>query len=59
MKPRKKLLILTFIFSLCVGNFIRISNHNSVRAVEFLSIFALGVVAAIFYREINEALKNR
>lgn len=59
MKSRKKLIILALLFIVAIGNYNRISGENSVRTVEFLSIFALGAITALFLREIIAAIKNR
>ena len=59
MKSRRRLIVFTLLFSVCIGNYSRIANHDAIRNVVFLSIFALGVVSALFLSEIIDAIKNR
>ncbi|MBY0488069.1 MAG: hypothetical protein K2P85_12915 [Flavobacteriaceae bacterium] len=59
MKTRKKLIILALLFIIAIGNYNRIAGVENVRAVAFLSIFALGAISSIFLREIIAAIKNR
>jgi len=58
MKTNKKVLILAILFLISVVNFSRIGNFESIRTVEFLSIFALGAITALLVREIIATLKN-
>jgi len=59
MKSRKKLIILALLFIIAIGNYNRIAGVEDVRAVGFLSIFALGAISAIFICEIIATIKNR
>ena len=59
MEPRKKLLLLGFMFILITGNFGRIIGKNDVKTIVFLSIFAFGAISALFIRAAIEALKKR
>lgn len=52
MKTNKKLIILTLLLIITIGNYTRIGNFESIRSVEFLSIFALGAITSLFLREI-------
>ncbi len=58
MKTNKKVLILAILFLISIVNFSRIGNFESIRTVEFLSIFALGAITALLVREIIATLKN-
>ena len=52
MKTNKKLIILALLLIITIGNYTRIGNFESIRSVEFLSIFALGAITSLFLREI-------
>ncbi|WP_298118922.1 hypothetical protein [Flavobacterium sp.] len=52
MKTNQKLIILALLFIITLGNYSRIGNFESIRTVEFLSIFALGAITSLFLREI-------
>ena len=58
MRTRKKLIILAVLLILTIVNYTMISNSGGIRNVEFLSIFAIGAVSAIFICEIISAIKN-
>ena len=58
MKTNKKVLILAILFLISIVNFSRIGNFESIRTVEFLSIFALGAITALLVREIIATSKN-
>ena len=58
MKTNKKMLILAILFIVSLINFSRIGNFESIRTVEFLSIFALGAICALLIREIIATLKT-
>lgn len=57
MESRRKRIILVLLFIIAIGNYSR--NTSEVKAVVFLSIFALGAITALLVREIIIALKNR
>lgn len=59
MKSRKKLILLAILFIISIGSFSRNTNTIDIRSVDFLSIFAVGAISALFLREIIQALKNR
>jgi hypothetical protein len=58
MKTNKKVLILAILFLISIVNFSRIGNFESIRTVEFLSIFVLGAITALLVREIIATSKN-
>lgn len=57
MESRRKRIILVLLFIIAIGNYSR--NTSEVKAVVFLSIFALGAITALLVREIIIALKNK
>ncbi len=58
MKPRNRKIIIAVLLMLSFGNYARIKGTEDIRAVEFLSIFAIGALTALLIREIF-AKENR
>ena len=57
---KKSLAVLGGALALALGNYWRIASagDSNVRAVELLSILALGAILALFLREVIEALRT-
>lgn len=57
---KNKGIIFTVIFLIIsIGNYFRIISDGSIRTVEFISIFAIGVLAGIFLIQIIKVIKDR
>jgi len=53
-------IIFTVIFLIIsIGNYFRIISDGSIRTVEFISIFAVGVLAGILLIQIIKVIKDR
>ena len=60
MKNRKKSIVLiSFCLLLSCLNYSRIEGMDNIRAIEFISIFAIGALSSLLIREIVIVLKNR
>jgi len=60
MEPRKRrriFLALLFLFS--VLNFNRMDGNENIKTVQFLSIFAMGILFGLLMKEIVEAIKKK
>ena len=58
MDIKRRKILLTVLLLLSFGNYARIKGTENIRAVEFLSIFVIGALAALLLREIF-AKENR
>ncbi len=59
MKTRNRILFLAIILMLSVVNYSRIKGVETLRTIEFLSIFTIGVFSGLLIREIVFAIKNK
>ena len=57
MENRKRIIIAVLLM-LSIGNFIRIQGTENIRVIEFLSIFTIGFLSALLFREIVMMLKK-
>ena len=58
MNNQKRTIVLAVLLLLSITNFYRIKGIDSIRSVEFLSIFAIGGLSALLARLIIERFKN-
>lgn len=58
MKNRK-IIILSVLLALSVGNFFRTNNTTTIRTVDFLSIFAIGAITGLLIHEIAATVSNK
>ena len=57
---KNKGIVITVVFLIVsIGNYFRIISDGSIRTVEFLSIFAIGVLAGVLLTQIIVKLKNK
>ena len=49
---RKTIVILMVVLVLSIGNYFRLFSGSTIRTVEFLSIFAIGLVAGILLNKL-------
>ncbi len=59
MKSKRRLPFLAFLFILSTVNFNRIQGNENIRTIQFLSIFVMGMLAALLIRETITAIKNK
>ena len=52
MNTKRRKIIITLMLLLSFGNYARIKGTEDIRAIEFLSIFAIGALSALLIREI-------
>lgn len=50
--------LLAIMFMLSLGTLARIKGNESIRNIQFLSIFSIGAISALLIREIAEKLRN-
>jgi hypothetical protein len=59
MEPKRRRILICVVLLLSIGNYSRIQGTEHIRAIEFVSIFAMGAMAGLLLREIATALKNK
>ncbi|MGV8993480.1 MAG: hypothetical protein ACOH1O_05210 [Flavobacterium sp.] len=58
MKNRA-LLITVILLIGSIGNYFRIISDNNIRTVEFLSIFAIGILTGVLFTQIVKMIKYK
>ena len=53
----KTIIIITILLIIAIGNYFRIISEGSVRTVEFLSIFTIGVLAGVLLTHVINMVK--
>lgn len=56
---KRKLISLTVLLILAIGNYARSYAHENIRAVAFVSIFAIGVLAGALINEVIRTIRNK
>ena len=51
METKKRKILLAVLLIISVGNYFRIVGNENVRDIQFLSIFAIGAIAALLVKE--------
>ena len=59
MKQRRPLLVITVFLVLAVGNFTRLQGTENIRAIQFLSIFVIGMLSGILIRELITLVRSK
>jgi len=60
MEPkRSRRIFLAILFLFSVLNFNRIEGNENIRTVQFLAIFAMGILFGLLIREIVESYRNK
>ncbi|MDN3676593.1 hypothetical protein QWY90_04635 [Flavobacterium paronense] len=59
MKQNRRRIILAVLFILSVGNFSRIQGNENIRTIQFLAIFAMGILFGLLVKEIIERIRNK
>lgn len=52
MNAKRRKIIIAIMLLISFGNYTRIKGTENIRAVEFLSIFAIGALSALLLREV-------
>lgn len=55
MENRKRRILLAVLLLISLGNYFRIVGNENVRSVQFLSIFAIGAIAALLLKELKNS----
>ena len=56
MEKRNRIIIAVLLM-ISIGNYFRIQGTENIRVIEFLSIFTIGFLSALLFREIKAMLK--
>lgn len=56
---KRTIFVTAILLIISLGNYFRIVSDGSVRAVEFLSIFATGALAGVLFTQIIATLKDK
>ncbi|WP_333601075.1 hypothetical protein [Flavobacterium sp.] len=59
MEPKRRRIFLAVMLILSIGNFNRIDGNENIRTIQFLSIFAIGILFGLLVRELVEAYKTK
>jgi hypothetical protein len=57
---KNKVILFTAVFLIIsIGNYFRIVSDGSIRAVEFVSIFAIGVLSGVLLTQVVKTFKDK
>jgi len=59
MEPKRRRILIALLLVLSIGNYTRIIGTENIRTVEFLSIFAIGMLSGLLLREVISSFKNK
>jgi hypothetical protein len=59
MRQKRPLLFTAVILSLSIGNYFRIAGNENIRAIQFLSIFVIGMLAGVLLTQIAVMVRDR
>lgn len=59
MEPKRRRILIAVLLMLSIGNYTRIVGTENIRAVEFLSIFAIGMLSGLLLREVISSFKSK
>jgi hypothetical protein len=57
MNSRKRTIVIAIMLIIAIGNYTRIIDHDTIRTVEFLSIFVIGALTSLLIREVATIIK--
>lgn len=55
----KRLVMLAVLLIVSIGSYSRIEGNETIRTVQFLSIFVIGALTSLMIREISEMIKGK
>jgi hypothetical protein len=56
---KRAIIITTILLILSIGNYLRIISQTNIRSVEFISIFAIGVLTGILITQIVIIVRSK
>ncbi len=56
---KKRSVLIAVLLMLSVGNYFRLTSNENVRAVQFLSIFAIGALSGLLIHEVVNLMKAK
>jgi len=56
---KKKRISIAVLLMLSIGNFSRLKGNENIRAIQFLSIFVIGVLSGLLINEYATSFKSR
>ena len=59
MKTNRRRIVLAILLMLSVGNYFRIQGDENIRTIQFLSIFAIGMLFGLLVKELVDSFKNK
>ncbi len=59
MKQKRPLVFTAIILMLAIGNYFRLKGNENIRAIQFLSIFVIGLLAGIILKEVSTMLRSQ
>jgi len=59
MDPKKRLLFAAVMLIICIANYMRMPDSETIRGVAFLQIFAIGALFAVVIREVLGRINNK
>jgi hypothetical protein len=58
-KNNKRILGLVILLFITMANYNRLSGNENIRAVQFMSIFAIGMLSGVLIKEVIEKIKSK
>jgi hypothetical protein len=59
MKNKKRVLLIAVMLMLSIGNFVRLKGNENIRAIQYISLLAIGALLAMLIQGIIFQLKNK
>ncbi len=59
MKSNRRRIFLAVLLLISIGNYFRIQGNENIRTIQFLSIFAMGMLFGLLIREIFSGIRNK
>ncbi len=59
MEPKRRRILIAVLLMLSIGNYTRIVGTENIRTVEFLSIFAIGMLSGLLLYEVISSFKSK
>jgi hypothetical protein len=58
-KNNKRILGLVILLFITMANYNRLSGNENIRAVQFMSIFAIGMLSGVLIKEVIQKIKSK
>lgn len=58
-KNNKRILGLVILLFITIANYNRLSGNENIRAVQFMSIFAIGMLSGVLIKEVIQKIKSK